>query len=298
MRSSLPFAPPPCSRAPFQRRAAARLRSSSATPRKATAGAGVAEAAAEGAAGGMAEAAAGEGWTAGSSAAATSARRGCGVLAGLAKLVYVLSEENDLYSFDPPNKTFTKIGTLGCNAPGQTPNSMAVSRDATAWSRKATSRATAAAGSIFQVSTTDASCMSTEREAPAGVDAGRNGLLDRHVRGDERDAALRRRHRQRRSPPPDQHPWLRRGVPRRRRRCQRTRQSQSDLRGARADRPPSSGALTGQNAELTGTGDGRLFGFFTTTPIRVAQLDKTSGATSNVVPSSTVEEPVDWAFSF
>ena len=61
---------------------------------------------------------------------------------------------------------------------------------------------------------------------------------------------------------------------------------------------PFSGALAGQNAELTGTGDGRLFGFFTTSPIQIAQIDKTSGATSNVAPLNTVEVPSYWAFSF
>jgi hypothetical protein len=58
------------------------------------------------------------------------------------------------------------------------------------------------------------------------------------------------------------------------------------------------GALAGQNAELTGTGDGRLFGFFTTSPVRVAQIDKASGATSSPVNMTGVQVPNDWAFSF
>ena len=47
---------------------------------------------------------------------------------------------------------------------------------------------------------------------------------------------------------------------------------------------PFGGALSGQNAELTGTGDGRLFGFFTTTPIQVAQLDKAKKRRRHVPP--------------
>jgi hypothetical protein len=58
------------------------------------------------------------------------------------------------------------------------------------------------------------------------------------------------------------------------------------------------GTVAGQNAELTGTGDARLFGFFTTTPVYVAQVDKTSGATPNPVPMTGVQTPTDWAFSF
>ncbi len=55
--------------------------------------------------------------------------------------------------------------------------------------------------------------------------------------------------------------------------------------------------LVGQSAELTGTGDARLFGFFTTNPIRVAQIGKT-GAKITDWPISSVPTPSAWAFSF
>jgi hypothetical protein len=57
------------------------------------------------------------------------------------------------------------------------------------------------------------------------------------------------------------------------------------------------GALAGQKAELTGTGDGRLFGFFATWPVQVAQIDKT-GTTQAPVPITGLRPPSDWAFSF
>src|SRR5262245_42692087 len=38
-----------------------------------------------------------------------------------AKLVYVLSEENALYSFSPPDLTFSLIGALQCPAGGASP---------------------------------------------------------------------------------------------------------------------------------------------------------------------------------
>src|SRR5690242_19574950 len=44
-----------------------------------------------------------------------------------AKLVYVVSQENDLYSFAPNTTTFTKIGRLECPT-FATPNSMAIDR--------------------------------------------------------------------------------------------------------------------------------------------------------------------------
>jgi hypothetical protein len=58
------------------------------------------------------------------------------------------------------------------------------------------------------------------------------------------------------------------------------------------------GSLGGQNAELTGTGDGRLYGFFTTTPVEVSEIYKATGATQAPVPMNGVPTPRDWAFSF
>jgi hypothetical protein len=58
------------------------------------------------------------------------------------------------------------------------------------------------------------------------------------------------------------------------------------------------GTLTMQDAELTGTGDGRLFGYFTTNPVNVAQIDKPTGATPSPIAMSGVMPPSDWAFSF
>jgi hypothetical protein len=56
--------------------------------------------------------------------------------------------------------------------------------------------------------------------------------------------------------------------------------------------------LAGQSAELTGTGDGRLFGFFTTTPVRVAQVDKPGAKILSDMPVGGVATPLAWAFSF
>jgi hypothetical protein len=60
-----------------------------------------------------------------------------------------------------------------------------------------------------------------------------------------------------------------------------------------------SGTLRGWGAELTGTGDGRLFGFFTTEPeATLAQIDVATGATSHVETLSKVSTGTAWAFSF
>lgn len=56
--------------------------------------------------------------------------------------------------------------------------------------------------------------------------------------------------------------------------------------------------LAGQGAELTGTGDARLFGYFQDTPIHLAEIDKSN---AHVISSKDLlEVPVgtSWAFAF
>ena len=57
--------------------------------------------------------------------------------------------------------------------------------------------------------------------------------------------------------------------------------------------------LVDQSCELTGTGNALLYGYFDTTPVRVAELDKTNA--NNVIndhPLAGIGMPSDWAFSF
>lgn len=68
----------------------------------------------------------GDGGTTGSGGAGPSSD-----CAAAAQLIYVLSDKNDLYSFDPQKKLFKKIGPLQCKTPMQ-PNSMAIDRNANA----------------------------------------------------------------------------------------------------------------------------------------------------------------------
>jgi hypothetical protein len=91
-----------------------------------------------------------------------------------AKLIYVVDDAYNLYSFNPAMNmnTFTLIGALSCPAGpswpawggmgAATPFSMSVDRSATAW-------VVYTSGEIFHVSTTDASCQ------PTSFVAGTNG---------------------------------------------------------------------------------------------------------------------------
>ena len=69
-------------------------------------------------------------------------------------LVYVITAENDLYSFYPPNLAFTKIGKIACPNAKSTPYSMAVDRKGTAFS-------VFADGTLWQISTANAACKPT-----------------------------------------------------------------------------------------------------------------------------------------
>jgi hypothetical protein len=207
------------------------------------------------------------------------------------QLVYVLSAQNDIYSFDPPSKTFTKVTTLSC--PGTTtmqPNSMAVDRDGNAWVNYVD--ALGLSGSIFKVNIASGTCTATNikltsgwyqlgmgystasatdptdtlyvaaTDSAGGCQGGGGG---NPFGGGSTSAGL--------------------GI------------IDTDA-GTLTPVGAFTGSLAGQSAELTGTGDGRLYGFFVLSPVQVAQINKTSGATAAPLTMTGVTCPQAWAFSF
>jgi hypothetical protein len=196
-----------------------------------------------------------------------------------AALIYVLSDANDLYSFEPLNKQFTKIGPLKCPTTMQ-PNSMAVDRDAVAWVNYVQSGlAGDNAGAIFKVNTADASCEPTVAVVlPNGwYRLGMGFSTDKSKGTDETLFVAGTGSGLSNSP----------GLGR----IDMATHTLSPI-------GQFTGALSGQSGELTGTGDARLFGFFTTSPVVVAEIDKTSGATPSPSSLSQVQTPMAWAFSF
>lgn len=69
-------------------------------------------------------------------------------------LIYLVSAQNQLLSFYPPDQTFRSVGALNCPAGGATPFSMAVSRTGTAFILYTN-------GQLFRVSTRTAACSPT-----------------------------------------------------------------------------------------------------------------------------------------
>lgn len=189
-----------------------------------------------------------------------------------AKLVYVVSDVNELFSYNPGAGTFAKIGELNCPSNGATPNSMAVDRSGTAWVNFSD-------GGLYKVSTADASCQATTYQKQQGgfvrfgmafaTDSATSDKETLYVVGIEGTLAGK-------------------GL------------GKIDLTSMTLTKLGDfSGDLQGQGAELTGTGDGRLFGFFTTQPnATLAQIDKSTGATSKEMPLDGVNTGTAWAFSF
>lgn len=208
--------------------------------------------------------------------------RDAGAAAGCseaAQLVYVLSDRNELYSFRPNLRQFTRIGSLRCPT-AASPNSMAIDRDAVAWVNYVESGLGDSAGSIYRVNTTDATCTAA---APVRMPRGwyRLGMGFSTVSADDTRETLFVAATG--DPLAGGSPGL---------------GSIDPSRGLLNIIGEFSGAFRGQSAELTGTGDGRLYGFFTTSPVQVAQLDRATGAVIESTPLPGVETPQAWAFSF
>ena len=183
-----------------------------------------------------------------------------------AELVYVLSTTSEIYSFDPQQKSFTKVATPDCQAAGA-PNSMAIDRHLVAWINYA--------GSLFTFDVKKKSgCAPTGIALPQGFAKVGMGFLADAPGGQTETLYL------------------------------------DSLQGKGLAKVVNGAvvlvggfgkdlALLGKSAELTGTGDARLFGYFRTLPfVRVAQIDK---ATANILSDDVligVLPPDNWAFSF
>jgi hypothetical protein len=187
--------------------------------------------------------------------------------------IYVITAEYELYSFYPPDATFRFIGRIACPAaPSQTPFSMAVDRKGVAYVAFTDER-------IYRVSTLTAACIATNfapRQSNFGVfgmgfatdDVGPTETL--YVAGDERDDAAR-------------------GLAR--------VDTNSFVLTPVAEFFPSI-----ERAELTGTGDGRLFAFYTkgdlSVPSFIGEVDPSTGFVIGEKRLDDVDQGLGWAFAF
>jgi hypothetical protein len=190
-----------------------------------------------------------------------------------AKLVYVLSLEGDLYSFAPADKKFTKVGALNCTLNGKTFTtvSMAVDRNAVAWVNMRDELSLTGESVMFNVDTKTAKCTPTKIKGTwGGMGFSTNaGTTDKETLyligpGSGLNGAL----------------------------------LSVDI--ANEQIVPVADLKEQVDLELTGTGDGRLFGFLQSTPLAIAAVDKKTAAFSDRASLAQVPppQPPMFAFSF
>jgi hypothetical protein len=193
-----------------------------------------------------------------------------------ATLVYVVTEETEVLAFNPADGSFRLLGHLDCPAPNGNwePFSMAVDREGHAYVLYNDILDDDADGILYRVSLTTLACSTTS-----------------YVPGKTRGFTT-----------------FGMGV-------------STDLGGpteqlyvAADDDPPRLGVIDtttfvlsevanldsrAQRSELTGTGDGRLFGFFQPgAEAEVGQIDKTTGQLTAVNALAGVSQGSGWAFGF
>jgi len=208
----------------------------------------------------------------GSGGSTGSGTPGCSTAA---TLVYVFSLDNEIYSFDPPSKTFTPVATPDCQTGGGQPNSMAIDRNLVAWLNYIDD-SSANGGAIYAFDLkTKSGCQLAVTLPPSYTQVGMGFSTDAVGSTSETlyvdgigGAGLAK--------------------------IDMATKTLVPLGAFSGD-----AALTSGSAELTGTGDARLFGYFTTSPnVRVAQINKASGAILSDFELKGVSPPSDWAFSF
>lgn len=178
--------------------------------------------------------------------------------------VFVIDADGVLYRFDPPSASFTSVGPIKCSGAVY---SMAIDRNAFAWVLQVT-------GALVKVDTRDASCKPTAflpNQQGFSVNFGMGFSTDAIGGTDEKlfvsDAIF---------------PSL----------------ATIDTSTLTLTKVGPYDKLKAR-AELTGTGDARLFGAFEGSPYSVAQIDKASAKLISQAPQSSINyDPGSSNFAF
>lgn len=183
-------------------------------------------------------------------------------------LMYLLGQAKELYSFDPANTLLNPIGVLNCPSGFAAPFSMSVDRTGTAW-------VLFDDGKLYKVKTSDATCTLTGYlPGQQGFSTFGMGFVSDQAGGDTETLYV----------------------------------TEADIFGngsklAKLDTATLKLTVIGTydtivgGADATGTGDGKLYGFFRTSPVAVAQIDKASAMTT-LVGNPAVTIGSAWAFAF
>jgi len=203
---------------------------------------------------------------------AVASNAGC---APEASLMHVITDEAELYSFDPVTLAFVKKGVIECpDAQTISPNSMAIDRQGVAWVNYTD-------GTIFKVNLKDAHCEATPFQT-------QQGGFRKFGMAFMRNAAT------------DGETLFVSGL------------GAADVPGtggrglAKIDTGSLSlsavgdftGQLAGLDAELTSSSDGKLFAFFRTNPPALAEIATDSGAIKSSEPLRELTAGLGFAFSY
>lgn len=186
--------------------------------------------------------------------------------------IYILGQDRQFTRFEPETQTLTQLGTLNC--PGEqgfsSTFSMSVDRKGFAWVLFQT-------GAVYKVDTKTVEC-TNPGFVPCQKDFCTFGM------GFVSDM-----------PGSDEETLYVSGVynaP--------SAQGLATINTATLELTPISDydLLAGKGAELTGTGDARLFGYFQDTPIRLAEIDKSNAHIISYNDLIEIPTGTSWAFAF
>ncbi len=181
--------------------------------------------------------------------------------------IFVVTDQAILYQFHPPTLEFKLIGRIACATGGATPTSMAVDRQGIAWVRHSD-------GSLWKVSTKDLSCQPIDLVSPADQSFAKFGMgFSAEVKGSSAETLFLSDH-------------------------DGAGLGRLDTHDAIQFVGPYTGDLAGKTCELTGTGDGTLWGFFVTAPAQIAEISKGTGGIIMQKELTGVYAGNAWAFSF
>ncbi len=185
-----------------------------------------------------------------------------------AKLVYIIGEDNALYSFYPPTLEIKSVGIINCPQNGGfgTPFSMAVDRKGIAW-------VLFSDGKLYHVDTTTAACSATSYvPGQQGFSTFGMGFVSDTSGSDAETLYVA--------------DYFGSGL------------AKIDTQSLSLSFIGAYDQLPNQAAELTGTGDARLFGFYQGSPIIIAEIDKSNAHILSQAPQPSVSIGSGWAFAF
>jgi hypothetical protein len=183
-----------------------------------------------------------------------------------AKLIYIIGQDNKFYSFNPPTLAVTLKGVLSCPAGLATPFSMAVDRNGIAW-------VLFSDGRIYHVDVNTVACTATAYVPnQAGFSTFGMGFVSDSA-GSEKETLYVA-------------DYLGAGL------------AKIDTNTLKLSVVGPWDKLPGLAAELTGTGDARLYGFFNDSQIIIAGIDKQNANIISQAPQPSVQIGSGWAFAF